>query len=868
MSIRELDAPIAVRTIDLAAEPVDVDLGRDPDGRRYNGLYALLMRDGLAAGAICVRANAGVVTARELRRAIDEIAHAGATVGELPAAAGGEPRFEPLVSVVICAIDGGRSAVRTVETVLSGTYSKVEVIVVNNRPAEGGLQPVAAAFGEDPRVRTTDEPRPGLSFARNAGAAVARGEIVAFTDDDTVPDSRWIERVVAAFASQPDVACVTGLIVPLSLDSEGQVLLERFAGFSKGFLRRRWSMAESAHEPLFPYRAGQFGSGANVALRAEALALIGGYDDALGIGTPAGGGEDLDLFIRVVMNDMALAYEPTAVVWHEHPSAIEHIEREVALYGAGLGAAMFKQLWRGPRRGRLLRSAAGGVHYALSPSSDKNVRRGHNFPIAYMLAELRGMVRGPLGYLRSHRFANSAGAAVSRAGAASVPASFEPVWVGEIELNCPPEDLTAPPREDGAPFARASLLVRISGEPAGFVKLPLRDGRAAADEVRARIERELGERIAEIQRQAAQTAAKADAGAASAGPPTPRASVVVCTRDRPESLGRTLRSAIALDYPDFEIVVVDNSPETDGTRRAVEAAGSPLIRYVAEPVPGLSRARNRGLSAARGDFVAFTDDDVVVDRDWLRMLAAAIARNPNVGCVTGLVPTAELRTRQQLVFDESVGWSGALRRRVFDLGEHRGEGLLYPFRSGRIGTGANFAITREALSDVGPFDEALGAGTPCGGGEDLDYFLRVIESGRAIAVEPAAIAWHYHRADAQSLRRQFYSYGSGAFAYATKFMLQPARGIRIAARSLHAARSHPTVLAATGPPATPGDRNRVEPDLRRAKWRGRMAGPILYLRGRRECRGREPIAIGGAAAAVEDVHNMTAPSPGHGDRSV
>ncbi|MBI5311461.1 MAG: glycosyltransferase, partial [Actinobacteria bacterium] len=347
---------------------------------------------------------------------------------------------------------------------------------------------------------------------------------------------------------------------------------------------------------------------------------------------------------------------------------------------------------------------------------------------------------------------------------------------------------------------------------------------------------------------------------------TPFASVVICSRDRAESLARTLGSALALDYPGFEIVVVDNAPDTPGTGLAVDSAGSDLIRYVAEPLPGLSRARNRGLREARGEIVAFTDDDVVVDAQWLRRLASGFSAADNVGCVTGLVPTAELRTEQQQIFDDSVNWSRAIERRVYDLGEHRAPGALFPYRTGRLGTGANFAVARAAAIDVGPFDEALGAGSPAGGGEDLDYFLRLIDHGWAIAVEPAAIAWHYHRADAQSLERQFYSYGSGAIAYGFKHALQPERqfysygsgaiayGFKHALQPRHALRlaSQSAAGAASasrrGVARADGAASRATPpssalpsSLRRAKWRGRLAGPGLYLKGRIRARGWEPL---------------------------
>ena len=96
----------------------------------------------------------------------------------------------------------------------------------------------------------------------------------------------------------------------------------------------------------------------------------------------------------------------------------------------------------------------------------------------------------------------------------------------------------------------------------------------------------------------------------------PMISVVVCTRNRPQSLLATLRSLTAMSYRPFEVVVVDNAPSSEATREAVlaEYGGDPRVRYVREPRPGLSCARNRGIEEAAADIVAFTDDDVIVDR--------------------------------------------------------------------------------------------------------------------------------------------------------------------------------------------------------------------------------------------------------------
>src|SRR5690606_10253863 len=103
--------------------------------------------------------------------------------------------------------------------------------------------------------------------------------------------------------------------------------------------------------------------------------------------------------------------------------------------------------------------------------------------------------------------------------------------------------------------------------------------------------------------------------------PLPSISVVVCTRDRPQELRACLVALGKIDYPDYEVIVVDNASETAETSAIVEAA---RLRYVREDRPGLDWARNRGWRLARYDIIAFTDDDVLVDPMWLRGIARAL----------------------------------------------------------------------------------------------------------------------------------------------------------------------------------------------------------------------------------------------------
>jgi glycosyltransferase involved in cell wall biosynthesis len=122
-----------------------------------------------------------------------------------------------------------------------------------------------------------------------------------------------------------------------------------------------------------------------------------------------------------------------------------------------------------------------------------------------------------------------------------------------------------------------------------------------------------------------------------------------------------LRALLALDYPRYEIIVVDNAPSTSATADFIRQTyrDVPQVRYVREDRPGLSWARNCGLMAARGEIVAFTDDDVVLDPYWLIELVKAFHVADDVMCVTGLVLPLELETPAQFLLEEFGGLARA-----------------------------------------------------------------------------------------------------------------------------------------------------------------------------------------------------------------
>ena len=242
--------------------------------------------------------------------------------------------------------------------------------------------------------------------------------------------------------------------------------------------------------------------------------------------------------------------------------------------------------------------------------------------------------------------------------------------------------------------------------------------------------------------------------------PEIRVSVVVCTRDRPRELERCLASIREQSLSPHEVVVVDNAPATGDTRALVEAMAD--VRYVVEPAPGLGVARNRGIRVSSGAIVAFTDDDVAADREWLRRLAPAFDV-PDVMCVTGLVLPAELETEPQWFFENVFGgFAQGFRPRRFD-GTFFDAGLERGVPAWRIGAGANMAFRRELFEHVGLFDERLGAGA-AGCSEDSELWYRALAAGYACRYEPTAAVHHYHRRDPAALERQMHHYMRGHVA--------------------------------------------------------------------------------------------------------
>jgi glycosyltransferase involved in cell wall biosynthesis len=256
----------------------------------------------------------------------------------------------------------------------------------------------------------------------------------------------------------------------------------------------------------------------------------------------------------------------------------------------------------------------------------------------------------------------------------------------------------------------------------------------------------------------------------------PSLDIAVCTRNRSQQLTRCLESLLGMlrdadsSIP-CRVLVIDNSPANDETERLIQTFSR--VSYCKEAVPGLNFARNRALSESSAEFIAFIDDDAIVDRSWLAGLKHGWQMHPDAAAFTGPVFPLELETGAQILFERMGGFGTDFTMTRF--GPTDPESKRYPYNAGMIGTGCNMVFRRKLLLELDGFDEALDTGEPLPGGGDIDMFYRVIRSGQVVVREPKMVVYHEHRRGHAQLRHQMWTWGLSIMAFMTKcYLREPA----------------------------------------------------------------------------------------------
>lgn len=682
----------------------------------------------------------------------------------------------PRVSVIIPTFNEAENLPFVFERMPLDVY---EVIVVDGNSTDGTVEQAEYLW---PEVRIVKQTRSGKGNALACGFAAARGDIVVTVDADGSADPAEIPRFVAALVAGADYAKGTRFS-----DGGGSVDITRIRRLGNQALNGLVNLLYDAHHTDLCY-------GYNAIWRRH-VDVFGLDPDA----PPRPGGGRLwgDGFeIETLMTLRALQAKLTVV---EVPSF-----EKPRLHGASNLNATTDGL-------RVLRTIGKAV---LEDHRARSAER-----IAHELT-------------------------------AAAPPSWTPVAIREVELSQPLPHLRRTP--DGA--TRVRVLVRLHGHPLAEsdVDLPPNGLPPAglaqalwarhAEAIRAHLTSDglaspLTVPPSGLQVNGVEPACAAERHRITAA--GPHITVVVATRDRTESLLRTLHDLEDQDYPHYDVIVVDSAPSGHATARALYELRwtGPELRYLRVNEPGLALAHNAALPHVRGSWVAFTDDDVEVDSGWLTGIAAGTLSRPDAGCVTGLLLPAELETYAQALLEQFGGYGRGFEARTWSVRDGDTSDVLFPYTAGRFGSGANMAFRVAALRELGGFDVATGAGTLARGGDDLLGFLRVLRAGYALAYRPEAIIRHYHHREVDALYRQISGYGVGLGAYLTAAVVDdPAILPDLLRRSVPAARH----LVSGSSAKNRGKSPTFPAVLTAAERRGLLAGPLAYARSRREAHDHDP----------------------------
>jgi glycosyltransferase involved in cell wall biosynthesis len=233
-------------------------------------------------------------------------------------------------------------------------------------------------------------------------------------------------------------------------------------------------------------------------------------------------------------------------------------------------------------------------------------------------------------------------------------------------------------------------------------------------------------------------------------------SLIIATRNRCQQLACCLDSVrrIEFEWP-WELIVVDNG-SSDATAEVIQQFRdkTPVpVRYVLEPEPGLGNAHNAGVDVARGEILAFTDDDCYPETDFLRRVWCAFT-DPSIGYIAGRITLHDPADYPMTTIEITTPYTFQPRCLV---------------SAGTFG-GANMAFRRQVLIEIGGFDPLFGPGAPFNA-EDLDAAARASAIGWKGEYHPEVIVRHHHGRKAPDIPRLVKSYGIGTGAYQMKLLL-------------------------------------------------------------------------------------------------
>jgi GT2 family glycosyltransferase len=367
----------------MATHIADIELSAQvlmtPQTSAATDVLALLRWHGRPIGLMRIDGCIDHMSAARLRATM----HTEETRSSDPLIAAAKPS-KP-ASIVVCTHERPDDLRRCLDALVPSAVAGHEILVVDNAPRTTRTADLMTHYP----FRYLCEPRIGLNNARNLGLRSARHPIVAYVDDDTAPDATWIEALMEPFDS-PEVGCVTGLVLPLELETWAQEQFEVYCAHRRRFTRQVFAVPQ-----VPPAAAGVVGMGANMAVRRDLALQLGGFDPRLDGGTATCSGGDTDMFARILEHGAPIVYTPAALVWHRHRRDNVQLYSCIFGYGVGLYSFLTKRLIEAGD----LQAITIGARWFIGPllkAAWRQLQGTKAVPFSLLLLEAAGGCVGPL----------------------------------------------------------------------------------------------------------------------------------------------------------------------------------------------------------------------------------------------------------------------------------------------------------------------------------------------------------------------------------------------------------------------------------------------------------------------------------------
>ncbi|MBN1317553.1 MAG: glycosyltransferase [Anaerolineales bacterium] len=669
----------------------------------------------------------------------------------------------PTISVVLPSFNGAATIRETVESVLNQTFSDLELLIVDDGSTDSTIEQLDNL--KDERLEIFTFSNSGLAANRNRGIARSRGEFIAFIDQDDIWLPGKLAAELEALREYPEAAVAYSWVD--CIDVEGNFLWPGSRNEIRGDIYSRL-----IQEDLLV-------CGSNALIRKNDLMDVGVFDETLN------SAEDWDLWIRLSAQFPFVCVPVVHVLYRISTTTLSfdldktetagltvlerafnnapHHFQPLKKYSLGnfYRFMSVQALTARPNRQRALK----GIEYLIKASRFSPWLLKKRAFLQAIMAAITMLLLPPrwtgalfnkygdiFNVKNLHKYWKTK-VKPRLVGTDDLATASSPAAILEFDLCHIPQKIKIQER-----YKHAMILIKMDEKPVGQAVIPVSGGPVHGTIFRNFIVDLTGmpvwkQRLYDYLnwRPVVQTDS-----------PMP-VTIAVCTRNRPEMLGKCLDGIMQLPDEGQEILVIDNCPSTAETENLVKTYSR--VRYILEEKLGVSAARNRALIEAQGEIVAFTDDDAIPSKGWLRGLMGNFT-DPAVICVTGLTMPLELETKAQLWFELYHGFGYGFQKKEFTRSN------IYAVSVGTVGSGVNMALRKDIINRLGAFNEQFGPGTPTLAGEDQELLARIISEGYKIVYDPSALAWHNHRATLKELNRTLYNYGVGLSCFLTHRLLK------------------------------------------------------------------------------------------------